>query len=189
MRRLVRALVIAAFVLGVAGSASAAPIASIVSPGPLNSVSIVLQVFNTGTSNLTSVLFNLAGTSSSVPGQSLIIDPPPFNVTGPAGGTAVYNQISTSLWGYNFTGFDPGEMVSIQWDPDIAGDPSYGAIVSEQVGMVVTVTTSGGFTGSGTMAIEGQDVAAHIATTVPEPTVLTLFGLGLVGVGVIRRRR
>ena len=52
-----------------------------------------------------------------------------------------------------------------------------------------TTTSSGGSTTSGGTTTSGGSTSTSGGTAVPEPGVLGLFGLGLLGLGLARRRR
>ena len=159
---------------------------TVTSPGPLTSTGIGVNIANNDGFDLLRVTFGLAGTTSTVGGQSLVIGGH-FSESGPPAGTFSYFQNTASgggflNFGYTFTGFNTGESFSFAWDPDIATDPSYGAAVSELDGMTVLLETSGGNV-NGVMRIDQRagNVSATIASPVPEPASLMMMGGGLLG--------
>lgn len=102
-------------------------------------------------------------------------------------------MLGSTTFGFDFTGFNTGESFSFSWDPDIASDADYGAVLGEQEGMGITLLTSGG-TVSGSLAVIGigaeQSLQAVIEspTGVPEPGTLALLGIALGVIGFARRR-
>ena len=81
--------------------------------------------------------------------------------------SADHVPVLAAQWRYDFPdALDPGEFFEFNWDPDIVGDPSYGAIVSEQVGMSIDLITAVG-TVSGVLAVDGD----HLSVVIPSPSV------------------
>lgn len=153
------------------------------SSGPLNSFSIDFYIDNDGLGSISGVTFNLIG--------DYVIDPVAgiWNVTGPAGGSATYFQnASSTSYGFNFTGFDSGEIFSFSWDPDKADDSSYGAYIQDLAGTGVTLITSTGSL-AGILSIDAtQDHLVASWSKAPEPATMLLLFLGLIGLAGIRRK-
>lgn len=178
------------FLLGVlAASTATAGTFTIFNAGPAGTFDFTVDVRNDDGFDLSKITFDLSGTTSLAGGVPLVFGGA-FGITPPPGGTAVgFGAIGGSTFGFDFTGFNTSETFAFSWDPDIAGDPGYGAVLSEADGTIVTLVTSGG-TVSGTMHLNARgDLVAVIDSPVPAPGTLALAGLALVGLGLARRAR
>lgn len=187
MRKLLSLLSLALGVL--AASAASAGTFTIFNAGPAGTFNFNVDVRNDDGFDLSKITFDLSGTVALVGGGPLVFDSA-FGITPPPGGTAtVFGVSGGTTFGFDFTGFNTSETFAFSWDPDIAGDPGYGAVLSEADGTIVTLVTSGG-TVSGTMHLNARgDLVAVIDSPVPAPGTLALAGLALVGLGLARRAR
>jgi hypothetical protein len=134
------------------------------------------------------VTFDTSGTVSIGDGTPLIFGGIVGTPTDPAGGTsAVFGALGGTSFGFDFTSFNNGESFSFAWDPDIASNAGYGAIISELAGTLVTLDTTGG-TVMGALGIVGDQLIVVIASPAPEPGSLALVGLGILALAALRRR-
>lgn len=158
--------------------------------GPANTTNFSVNVANNDGFDLTKITFDLTNTEAAAAGTQTLVFGGSFGLVPPPGGTAVGFGVQDSLtFGFNFTSFNTGEDFDFSWDPDILGNASYGAILSEAVGTIVTLVTTGG-TVSGVLALDRTgNLVAEIASPVPEPTSLALVVVALCGLGVARRAR
>lgn len=186
---------VAILAIGLISPPASAGVFTITSPGPLDALfPTTLRIDNADGFDLLRATFDLSGTEAAAPGtQPLIIEPPPFNVVAPPGGTATFFQDTDTVFGFVFTGFNNGETFSFDWDPDIAGNVDYGAQVIEQVGMLITLDTAGG-TVSGTLQVDPAQanliaiIESPPVAGVPDPGSLALLGAALAGFAFARRR-
>lgn len=183
--------------------ASPAGSITVTNPGPLGSFSINTAAFDGTSGVIEKLTFDLSGThcldgGSCVLGESLVFG-------GSGGGTFAYDPeangtsslfgaVGATVFGFDFTGFDPLNVFTFSWDPDVASNGGYGAIVAELAGTVITASVrfAGGdvLTYAGTMGIVGPGVAANLVP-VPEPETyaMLLAGLGLIGFAGYRRKQ
>ena len=183
--------------------ASPAGSITVTNPGPLGSFSINTAAFDGTSGQIEKLTFDLSGThctdgGSCVLGESLVFG-------GASGGSFVYDPeangtssvfgaVGSTIFGFDFTGFDPLNVFVFSWDPDVASNGGYGAIVAELAGTVITASVRFSadevLTYSGTMGIVGHDVAANLVP-VPEPETyaMLLAGLGLIGFAGYRRKQ
>ncbi len=114
-------------------------------------------------------------------------------MTPPPGGAATYFNGGPSIFGFDFTSFNNGEQFSFNHDADIAGNGGYGADLSELLGTIITVDTTGGSV-QGALGIlinqaGARYVGASIDSPVPEPSTYALLGVGLGALALLRRRK
>ena len=183
--------------------ASPAGSITVTNPGPLGSFSINTAAFDGTSGMIEKLTFDLSGThctdgGSCVLGESLVFG-------GSGGGTFAYDPeangtsslfgaVGATVFGFDFTGFDPLNVFTFSWDPDVASNGGYGAIVAELAGTVITASVRFSadevLTYSGTMGIVGHDVAANpVPVPEPETYAMLLAGLGLIGFAGYRRKQ
>ena len=183
--------------------ASPAGSITVTNPGPLGSFSINTAAFDGTSGQNEKLTFDLSGThctdgGSCILGESLVFG-------GASGGSFVYDPeangtssvfgaVGSTIFGFDFTGFDPLNVFTFSWDPDVASNGGYGAIVAELAGTVVTASVRFSadevLTYSGTMGIVGHDVAANpVPVPEPETYAMLLAGLGLIGFAGYRRKQ
>ncbi len=84
-----------------------------------------------------------------------------------------------------------GKSFSFGWDPDIVGDPIYGATIGELAGriLVTLYATEGKY--CGLMGVTGDFLTADLCCFQPAPLPggLLLLGSGLLGLVGLRFRR
>jgi len=183
--------------------ASPAGSITITNPGPLGSFNINTAAFDGTSGKIEKLTFDLSGThctngGSCVLGESLVFGSSgggTFAYDPEANGTSsLFGVAGSTVFGFDFTGFDPLNVFTFSWDPDVASNGDYGAIVAELAGTVITASVrfAGGdvLTYAGTMGIVGPDVAANLVP-VPEPETyaMLLAGLGLIGFAGYRRKQ
>ena len=183
--------------------ASPAGSITVTNPGPLGSFSINTAAFDGTSGQIEKLTFDLSGThctdgGSCILGESLVFG-------GASGGSFVYDPeangtssvfgaVGSTIFGFDFTGFDPLNVFVFSWDPDVASNGGYGAIVAELAGTVITASVRFSadevLTYSGTMGIVGHDVAANpVPVPEPETYAMLLAGLGLIGFAGYRRKQ
>ncbi|MDV6348331.1 PEP-CTERM sorting domain-containing protein [Nitrosomonas sp. Is35] len=183
--------------------ASPAGSITVTNPGPLGSFSINTAAFDGTSGQIEKLTFNLSGThcidgGSCILGESLVFGGSgggSFAYDPEANGTSsLFGAVGSTVFGFDFTGFDPLNVFVFSWDPDVASNGGYGAIVAELAGTVITASVRFSadevLTYSGTMGIVGHDVAANLVP-VPEPETyaMLLAGLGLIGFAGYRRKQ
>lgn len=156
----------------------------------LNSVNINLQIQNRDTFDLLGIRFDLRPTVSLGDGTPLIFDNAVglFSVVSTGVASWALNTVPSGAgFGIDFTGFNFGDSFGFNFDPDIASNPAYGAVISELDGTLVTLLTSGGVV-SGTLEA-GTRLSASILSPIPEPEIYAMLAAGLGLMGFVARRR
>lgn len=185
------------------GYASPAGSITITNPGPLSSFSINTAAFDGTSGQIEKLTFDLSGTHCTDGGSCILGESLVFGGSGggffaydpEANGTSsLFGSVGSTVFGFDFTGFDPLNVFTFSWDPDVASNGGYGAIVAELAGTVITASVrfddNSVLVYSGTMGIVGPDVAANLVP-VPEPETyaMLLAGLGLLGFIGYRRKQ
>ena len=145
-------------------------------------------ILNGSSFTIQSLTFDFTGMLGD-DGEQLLIDGNPLSISTPAGTTASFFGANSSVFGFNFTGFDTFKVVTFKWDPDTVINSSYGATGFDFINATVTAVTSGGtFTGKFAQVLGTQDVVASLSP-VPEPSTWAMMILGFAGVGFMAYRR
>ncbi|QOJ24872.1 MAG: PEP-CTERM sorting domain-containing protein [Gammaproteobacteria bacterium] len=193
------------FSMLLSGVSYASPAGSITvtNPGPLGSFSINTAAFDGTSGQIEKLTFDLSGTHCTDGGSCILGESLVFGGSGggtfifdPAanGTSSLFGAVGSTVFGFDFTGFDSLDVFQFSWDPDVASNGGYGAIVAELAGTVITASVrfadSSVLVYSGTMGIVGPDVAANLVP-VPEPETyaMLLAGLGVLGFAGYRRKQ
>jgi len=153
---------------------------------PASGFSIITTITN-NFGSLSSITFDFGGTTTS-DGSYIVMDGSPMAVNTNQG-TANFFSLQPHIFGFTFSGFDIGGIMSFTWDPDSAISGAYGATAfPDFIGATVTAI-SGGTTLFGVMQYVGNDLVLADLQAVSEPGTyaMLLAGLGIMG-GLARRR-
>lgn len=188
---------------GVSYASPAGLITTVTNPGPLGSFSINTAAFDGTSGQIEKLAFDLSGTHCTDGGSCILGESLVFGGSGgrifiydPAanGTSSLFGAVGSTVFGFDFTGYDPLDVLLFTWDPDVASNGGYGAVVGELAGTVITASVrfDGGevLTYSGTMGVVGHDVAANLIP-VPEPETyaMLLASLGILGFAGYRRKQ
>ena len=171
-------ILLMACLLAVTGSASAVPIT-----GSLGFTGAYTIAGGTSLDNLTGI--NITGNSATVTG----VVGGTFAAAGiSVGQTAFYNNFTlggstTNLWSIGGFSFDLTSMVINYQATNLLALSGSGIITSTNSNLD---PTSGGWTFT---ANSGGGNFTFSSSTVPEPTTAMLLGIGLLGVGALRKLR
>jgi hypothetical protein len=178
---------LAAAALAASAGAHATGSILVTEPGS-DAFNIETGILNGSSFTIQSLTFDFTGILGN-DGEQLLIDGSPLSISTPAGTTASFFGANSSVFGFNFTGFDTFKVVTFKWDPDTLLDSNYGATGLDFLNATVTAVTSGGtFTGKFAQVLGTPDVVASLSP-VPEPSTWAMFavGLGLAGAAAARR--
>lgn len=162
-------------------------------PG-VSGTNIAFTVANNDGFDITKITFDLSNTLSNAPANPpLVIDPPTFaesfSVDGAPVGSFTFFNTNQFVFGFTFTGFNNGDVFLFNMDPDIAGNSAYGADISELVGTLISVDTTGGTVSGALSVLIGQDGARYVGASIPSPTEIpepSTYLLLAAGLGAIR---
>jgi hypothetical protein len=155
--------------------------------GPDDSVDI--DFFFENSSLSTSDVTSLSIDGSTADAYTVIWDDY-WGLIAPAGATVNVTGLDTSLLTLTFIdnpdGFNPGESMKIELDPDKIGDPSFGAIISDMIGVEVLFDFRDGSSWLGTF-VDDPDPGAGLIL-VPEPVTVVLLGIGCLALRIKSKR-
>lgn len=172
------------------GGTSLANVGGGVTSGPDNSFNIDFFLSNDPTS--ISDVTSLSIDGSTADAFTVVWDSY-FGLVNPPGATTSVAGVDTTLLTLSFTdnpdGFNPGESMTIELDPDKQGFPSYGVIISELIGVEVLFNFEDGSSWLGRFVDDPAPGAGLVLTYIPAPGAILLGGIGVAVVGWLRRRR
>lgn len=158
------------------------------SPNALDSFDIVLRIVNRDTFDLLSVRFDLGDTQALGGGSLLFGGLVGTPLLVGVDSAALVTPADPTRFGFTFTGFNTGDDFGFKWDPDIATNVNYGAVVGELEGTRVLFETTGGNV-DGVLHVQNGILQAAVPSPIPEPEIYAMLAAGLGLMGFVARRR